>query len=567
MDTGLINLHWGRTIVATLLKLGIRHSVVSPGSRSTPLTFSLAESAYMEVVPVLDERSAGFFALGMAKTLGNPVAVICTSGSAVVNLMPAVVEARMAGVPLIVFTADRPPELQDCHAGQTINQKGIFGKFARMYSEVPIPSRESLPALAKLIGEAFQQCLCAAGPVHLNLPFREPLLPSLNDTPKLKEVPPSDDSHFEVGLQKKSILPSVKCSHKRILVIAGAGGPGLHPGWATHVLALARKYHWPLLADPLSGLRNTLEAGRENIVAHYDSILRDQNTAAILRPEAVLQVGTLPTSKVLRRCLAEWDVPGWTVSPLGENFDPIHSDRVRLEIFPSMLEKCLVVPNPAEPFYTQAWSRANMVAETHFQSSIDACGEPFEGKVAWLLNEHLPENTAVHIASSMPIRDVEFFWSKKLKARELFANRGANGIDGTLSTALGISQLREHTLLLTGDLAFLHDRNGLLIPSNSRFKGKLTVVLINNSGGGIFENLPIAKQDPPFEEFFATPQKVDFQKLSESHDFPHHHPESWDAFISLISKPPDTPVRIIELRTDRKRDCLLRQQILKIPKS
>ena len=566
MDTGQINLHWGRAIVAMLLKSGVRHAVVSPGSRSTPLTFALAESAHMEVVPVLDERSAGFFALGMAKALGHPVAVVCTSGSAVANLMPAVVEARMAGVPLMLLTADRLPELQDCHSGQTIDQKAIFGKFARMYSEVPLPTREGLPSLAKLIGEAFQQSLCAAGPVHLNLPLREPLLPPAEDIPRYKETPPPDDAQFEVGLQKKTMLPTVKCAHRRVLVIAGAGGPGLHPGWAEQVLALARKFRWPVLADPLSGLRNTLEAGREHIVAHYDSILRNDRSAEVLRPEAVLQVGTLPTSKVLRRRLAQWDAPGWTVSPLGENFDPLHSDRVRLEVFPGILEKCIHGPEKAESFYTQAWSRANMAAETRLASTFAATEEPFEGKAAWLLNEHLPEGTAVHVASSMPIRDVEFFWKKNLQGRELFASRGANGIDGTLSTALGIAQLREHAVLLTGDLAFLHDRNGLLIAGSARFRGRLTVVLINNSGGGIFENLPVAQADPPFEEFFATPQAVDFQKLSQSHRIPHHHPESWDAFVALISEPADTPVRIIELRTDRKRDTQLRNTILQLPK-
>ena len=566
MDTGEINLQWGRAIVASLLAHNVRHAVLSPGSRSTPLAYALIESHHIEAVPILDERSAGFFAVGMAKALGCPVAVLCTSGSAVANLFPAVVEARMGGVPLILLTADRPPELQDCHAGQTIDQKALFGKFARMYVEVPLPAMESLPALGKLLNEAYQQSLCAAGPVHLNLPFREPLLPSVNDFPKLNETPPPADLPVQVGLQKQAKVPVVKCPHKRVLVVAGAGGPGLCPGWADDVLALARECRWPVLADPLSGLRNTLEAGREFVIAHYDSILRDDTAAEVLRPEAILQVGTLPTSKLLRRRLAQWDLPGWTVSPLGENFDPIHSGRARLEIFPSLLHKCFARREKAEAFYAQAWSRANMAAESHFEATFGTCGEPFEAKAAWLLNEHLPEETALHIASSMPIRDVEFFWKKNLKSRELFSNRGANGIDGTLSTALGIAQVRGRSVLLTGDLAFLHDRNGLLVAGSSRYHGKLTVVLINNSGGGIFEHLPIAKQNPPFEEFFATPQDVDFQKLSACHRIPHHHPESWDAFVDLISEPVDTPLRIIELRTDRKRDTKLRQKILQLPK-
>ena len=333
------------------------------------------------------------------------------------------------------------------------------------------------------------------------------------------------------------------------------------------MLAVARRHGWPVLADPLSGLRNSLEAGRDLLVAHYDTILRNDTAAEVLKPEAVLQVGTLPTDKILRQRLEEWDAPGWVVSPLGEDFDPLHSRKKLLEVFPSALGSCFSRAVKSEPNYAQAWGRANMASEDHFSKVFETCEESFEGKVAWLLNQHLPEETALHIANSMPIRDVEFFWKKSLQVRELFANRGANGIDGTLSTALGIAQVRGSTVLLTGDLAFLHDRNGLLLAGNPHFHGRLTVVLVNNNGGGIFENLPIADTNPPFEEFFATPQHIDFQKLSEAHSIPHYRPENWDAFAELISKVADTPIRIIEIQTDRKKDSAFRREILKLPQT
>ena len=567
METGETNLRWGRAVVSKLAKLGVRDAVVAPGSRSTPLAFAFAESRVIEAVPVLDERSAGFFALGLARATGVPVPVVCTSGSAVANLFPAVVEARMAGVPLILMTADRPPELQGCHAGQTIPQKKIFGAYARKFVQMELPTAGGIGVMEKLLGELFESSLCSTGPVHLNFPFREPLLPPPGKIPAVEEGKLKDDSYYVLAHQANEKVPLLKCEYSRVLIIAGAGGPGLLPGWGDVVLSLALEHGWPVLADPLSGLRNSLEAGRDLLVAHYDTILRDNTAAKVLRPEAVLQVGTLPTSKVLRRRLEEWDAPGWVVSPLGENFDPLHSSRKMLEIFPAAQKTCFSKAAKSAAGYAHAWGRANMAVEDHLEKSFETCGEWFEGKVAWLLNRHLPQDTAVHIASSMPIRDVESFWKKNLLRRELTANRGANGIDGTLSTAMGIAQVRGSAVLLTGDLAFLHDRNGLLLAGNPRFHGRLTVVLINNHGGGIFENLPIAGTNPPFEEFFATPQHIDFQRLSEAHGIPHHRPDSWDAFVELISRGAETPIRVIEIETDRKEDTAFRHKILKLPKT
>lgn len=564
MDTGQINLLWGRAVVAQLVASGVRHAVISPGSRSTPLVLALAENETMEAIPVLDERSAGFLALGLAKATGVPVALVCTSGSAVANLLPAVVEARMAGVPILILTADRPPELQDCHAGQTIDQQEIFGRHARMFAQAGVPSEEGLPGVRKLLAEAFQESLCADGPVHLNFPFREPLLPEGEIIPVPgQEVKQGNEPSFVMSTAELAKTPDLECPFRRVLVIAGAGGPGLVNDWGQVVLALARKQGWPVLADPLSGLRDCAGEGGDLVIAHYDSILRDDTMADSLRPEAVLQVGTLPTSKVLRQRLQEWDAPGWVVSPLGENFDPLHSSRKPLESLPTTLGTTVGV----DEGYAHGWMEADAAVAKHFQNILKDCGDWFEGKASWMLNRHLPEGTAIHVASSMPIRDVESFWGRDNLKRRLSANRGANGIDGTLSTALGIAQARDIACLLTGDLAFLHDRNGLLLAGNPQFSGRLTVVLVNNNGGGIFEGLAIAGMNPPFEEFFATPQHIDFQKLSEAHGIPHHRPVDWDDFAELISRVEEVPVRVIEVCTDRKKDSALRREILKLSKT
>jgi 2-succinyl-5-enolpyruvyl-6-hydroxy-3-cyclohexene-1-carboxylate synthase len=564
MTTAETNLLWGRRTVAKLIELGLRDAVISPGSRSTPLTYAFAESNVIESIPVLDERSAGFFALGLAKVRQLPVAIVCTSGSAVANLFPALVEAKMAGVPLLVLTADRPPELQDCHAGQTIDQQNIFGSYAALFKEISLPAESGVESLEEDLEAAFTSALCEAGPVHLNFPFREPLIPELSNIAELKEAEPENDCYFELRHEAKEPAKAVACPHRRVLVIAGASGPGLSATFGQDVLAFAQRKGWPILADPLSQLRNTSADGRELVVAHYDAILRDDKAARVLQPQAVLQVGALPTSKVLRQRLKEWNSPGWIISPLGENFDPLDSDRELLPIFPDALEDIFGKSAKGEGSYAQAWHRANLTVKQQFEEAFANCDELFEGKVAWLLNACMPAGSSLHVASSMPIRDVEFFWKNSDSNHQITANRGANGIDGTLSTALGIAQDAPHTFLLTGDLAFLHDSNGLLLASNAHYKGCLTVVLINNNGGGIFENLPIAHHNPPFEEFFATPQNINISKLAQAHNIPHLLIHNWESLAHQIANPTNHPIRILEILTNRKADTLTRKKILQL---
>jgi 2-succinyl-5-enolpyruvyl-6-hydroxy-3-cyclohexene-1-carboxylate synthase len=560
MDTGELNLRWGRAIVAKLVALGVRDAVVCPGSRSTPLAFAFAESNVLHSVPVLDERAAGFFALGQAKATGLPVVLVCTSGSAVANFFPAVVEARMAGIPLLVLTADRPQELQGCHAGQTIDQEKVFGGYAGHFLQMPEPSEEGLPNIGDLVEGAFVASLCKAAPAHLNCPFKEPFLPMPEDLKPLKESGSPDATILTMAHDPNHYLPpTADCPYTRVLVVAGPGGPGFHQGFSD-LLAFASARGWPVLADPLSNLRNTSEPGREYVVAHYDTILRDDKAANVLHPQAILQAGALPTSKVLRKRMEEWDCPGWTVSPLREDFDPLHSKREILQVFPAALKSSFPSPAKADSNYLHAWQRADSTMASMFDQAFEKCGEPFEAKVSRLLARHMPEGAHLHVASSMPIRDVEWFWPKAASGHVLSGNRGANGIDGTLPTALGIAQHVDDAYLLTGDLAFLHGADGLALARNPYFKGKLTVLLINNNGGGIFENLPVSKHEPPFEDFFATPQHVDFEQLAAAYGAAYRKVPDWDELPKLIENPTNHSIRILEIQTDRKQGKVLRKK-------
>ena len=556
METGELNLRWGRAVVAKLIELGVRDAVVCPGSRSTPLAFAFAESEVLHAVPVLDERTAGFFALGQAKATGLPVAMVCTSGSAVANLFPAVVEAKMAGVQLLVLTADRPPELQGCHAGQTIDQEQVFGDYAGHFEQMPVPSEGELESVGDLVESAFNHSFCKAAPAHLNIPFREPLLPIADDFPPLKEEEPEDFQQLSLAHDPETYdPPKADCPYSRVLVIAGPGGPGFQSGFDS-LLEFASQRGWPVLADPLSNLRNTAS----QVIAHYDTVLRDEQAANVLRPEAVLQAGALPTSKVLRQRLAEWDCPGWMVSPLGENFDPLRSKREMLQVFLPALGDSFPSPANADSGYLDAWQRADTAISKKFHEAFSACETTFEAKVTRILAQHMPEGAHLHIASSMPIRDVEWFWPKSSTEHTLTGNRGTNGIDGTLPTALGIAQHVEDAYLLTGDLAFLHSSDGLSLAGNKYFTGKLTVLLINNDGGGIFENLPIAKHNPPFEDFFATPQQVDFEQLAAAHGVAYRKIKDLADLPNHIENPTNHAIRILEIPTDRKADKAMRQK-------
>ena len=555
------NALWADVGVRTLRRLGLTHVVISPGSRSTPLAHAFAESAGLHVTVALDERSAGFIALGIAKATGQPAALLCTSGTAAANYLPAVVEARLSATPLLVLTADRPPELRECHSGQTITQNGIYGAYPVWATEAAVPSTDLslLRHWRQLLVDAWQRSQGPlAGPVHLNLPFRDPLAPS--DAEKGFKAPTGLNletftSVPPCGIVRPTLTPATVASllskTERGVIVVGPHAFEDRDESAAALRELSQLTGWPILADGAGTLRGDL-AGDASLVSGYDLILRDAKAARALRPLAAVFLGPLPTSKVLRTWLKEGDITVIQLGRAGENTDPTHSRWSRLdgELVPSG-DKV----SSKSSAYGKAWQTAQKAAAKKLTRIVNV-DWPFEGRVVSLLDEALGPDDRLFVGSSMPIRDVEWFYHPPGPGPEVLTNRGANGIDGTVSTALGASLDGKRTVLLCGDLTFLHDSNALLSAYGHR--GDLTVVVINNQGGGIFNHLAVA-QSARFEQLWGTPQAADLGKLCAAHKVRHDLADDWNDLRRLLEIR-GKGVRVIEFRTDREADAAWRQK-------
>jgi 2-succinyl-5-enolpyruvyl-6-hydroxy-3-cyclohexene-1-carboxylate synthase len=566
LDFRNTNTLWCSVLVETLFRLGLRQAVISPGSRSAPLTFAFARHARIEAVPVLDERSAAFFALGLAKQHHRPVALVCTSGTAAANFLPAVVEAHESGVPLLVLTADRPPELRGCHAGQAIDQLELYGGFVNLFQDMPVPqaSLTALRGLRKAIERAWAgTARPMVGPVHLNCPFRDPLPPLAQELPA--GITPAAVKRLLSGVIGAALRRDVPGRGAKPLlrgeeagvIVVGPNDPVSPGSFVADVARVSRALGWPVLADALSPVR--MDARRAgHVVAHYDAILRIRSEAAALRPKRVICVGGWPTSKVLREWLQQSDPETVLLTDRVDNMDGL---RLRTRQVRGGFDAWCCGYRGKAPLgtYAKRWLSADRWAAEALRAGLARARALVEPAVVPVLARHLPERTTLFVASSMPVRDLEYFWPAGAGRQRIMFNRGANGIDGTLSTALGVAHGGAPAVLLTGDLALLHDTNGFL--SVPKFRGGLTIVLINNNGGGIFDHLPVARFEPPFEEFFATPQHIDFRKLCATYGVAHVAVKSTAQLARLVAKLPKSGVRVLELRTDRKRDAAFRKQL------
>jgi 2-succinyl-5-enolpyruvyl-6-hydroxy-3-cyclohexene-1-carboxylate synthase len=595
------NTLWSSILAETLQRLGLTTAVISPGSRSAPLTIAFAQNNKIETIPLLDERSASFFALGIAKESGLPTALICTSGTAAANFYPAIIEARESRIPLLIFTADRPPELRDCHAGQAIDQVKIYGNYPNWQAELAMPATEigMLGYLRQTIIYAWERSqFPTPGPVHINIPFRDPLVPVLDIAVAALETrfdiedffagiepivvaetstPPSQGGHGGIAPTRGgagSIIEQWrKCS--RGIIIAGVAQPQFADQYCSAIGQISQALNWPVLAEGLSPLRN-YDRLNPHLISTYDLILRNRELANKLSPEIAIQIGDLPTSKELRNWLDKTQPKRYIIDPSHHNFDPLHGKTIHLRTSPENLAtnlatlSTLVLPlnkgglggvltSPSNE-YLQLWHNTETQIRKTIDQKFSSINNIIEPKVSWLLSQILPPGTPLFIANSMPVRDVEFFWKPNNLEIKPFFNRGANGIDGTLSTAMGIAHRNQSSILLTGDLALLHDTNGFLI--NNKFIGHLTIILINNNGGGIFEMLPVAKFDPPFEEFFATPQHINFAQLCATYGVEHEIINDWEQFKQKLSFLPNNGIRILELPTNRRSDAKWRQDNL-----
>lgn len=579
------NTLWCSVLVETLYCLGLTTAILCPGSRSTPLTLAFVQHPTLDAVPILDERSASFFALGIAKRSHQAVALVCTSGTAGANFYPAVIEAHESRVPLLVLTADRPPELRHCNAGQTIDQQKLYGDRPNWYTELALPSLNlgMLAYARQTIIYAWERSHHPVpGPVHLNLPFRDPL-PPLPDPNALALADTFDMDTFFAHLPSPNPQTGIAFSHELSanpsppdltplpsphpplppgLILSGIATPPDPERYCKAIAHLSRIYGWPVLAEGLSPVRNYASLN-PNLITTYDTILRNKDDAERLAPSRVIRLGEMPTSKVVRQWLERIQPEQWVMDGGDRNLDPTHSRTIHLRLSVEQFAASLPAPEntsseTSNPFLTD-WLDAERITRQRLDDCLAAIDDWFEGKVAWLLSQTLPPNTPLFISNSTPVRDVEWFWQPGDRHIQPFVNRGANGIDGIVSTALGMAHRNQSSVLLTGDLAFLHDTNGLL--ASRHLRGHLTVVLINNDGGGIFEFLPIAQFDPPFEEYFATPQSIDFAALCATYGVSHEVMQSWVMLAERLRQLPDTGMRVLEVRCDRKQDVQRRQQI------
>lgn len=531
IDTTNRNAALASAVVEELARSGVRHAFLSPGSRSTPIALALDREPELELTVVLDERCAAFMALGTAVATGNPAVVACTSGSAAANLHPAVVEADQAGVPLIVLTSDRPPELRDVGTGQTINQIGLYGTAARWFCEVGTHDADDagLLHMRSVACRAFGEAASGRGPVHLNLPWREPLGPEgrpgdVTASDRLALDGRSEGRPLTVPLGAREpggelldALADAVARSNRGLIVAGRH---LDPGIASAVAALAEASGLPILAEPTSGVRFGLHP-RRLVVSAYSAIAAAGPER--LAPDLVLRFGDMPTSKPLRAWIAAGGADQIVVDAPGRWNEPTRRAGAMVRGDGASVARAL-----AERVDTRdgSWSDAWVDAEERAQQAIDEVlgGNPAisEPSVHRALGGCFADGESVLLASSMPIRDAESFMRGGEAAVRLFSNRGANGIDGLVSTAAGVELGSSGpTWAILGDLAVQHDLGG--VAALAALGTPLRLVVIDNGGGGIFDFLPQAGQIEPgrFERLFTTPGVLDFEQLAELFEIPY----------------------------------------------
>ena len=520
------NLAWCAALAEELARAGVRHAVVSPGSRSAPLALSLASEPGIRDHAVLDERAAAFFALGLARASRAPVALLCTSGTAAANYLPALIEAHHSRVPLIALTADRPPELRDCGADQVIDQVKLYAGVVRWYHELPLPEPDD--ALLRHVRAAGARAVATAlgappGPVHLNVPLREPLDAAevVADRAALEAVGPlaragRDAEPFTraAASAPARLEPAVLGALARRLAECERGwlvaGPCDSPELAPALAELAERLGWPLFADPLSQLRCGAHALGALVDAH-DAVLRCAPFADAHLPSAVLRFGAPPTSKAYRLLLERHPgVAQWTVDPHGWS-DPSALAAELLRSDPAALARDLLerVPARTRGAFARAWLDAGQRARAALDARLDALEALCEPGALRALAEVAPDGATVFLASSLPVREADLFWTSSPRRLRFVANRGANGIDGTFSCALGTAAAGAPTLLVCGDLALLHDASGWV--GAARSSANLCAVVLDNGGGGIFELLPAARSFPReiFERHLAAPHGLD----------------------------------------------------------
>ena len=568
-ETPRANRLWAYLIVEELVRCGVESFCVAPGSRSTPLVAALATNHKARSLIHFDERGTAFAALGYARATGRPAAWITTSGTAVANGLPAVVEASTDGVPMILLTADRPPELRQTGANQTIDQPDIFGDYVRWRFDLPAPDLGIDPAmvLTTVDQAAYRANRTPQGPVHLNLMFREPFLSEDKDVLPTPSPWTTSNAPYTRYAATKPAVDETEIEDlwggirpvKQGLVVAGRLA-SRKQGEA--VVRLADALGWPLLPDVGSQVR--LGADSNGLVAHYDALLAGDSFSEAHVPEAVIHVGGRTLSKRLEQFLESSRPDPYVV--VRENpfrLDPAH--RVTHSIEANVVDFCAAlaktateVPQARDTAWTAGWHGASEEIGRRFDGIFS--GELSEPLVARSVSRNVPPDHGLVVASSMPVRDLDTYAATNGATVPIAANRGASGIDGTVATAAGFARgLGGPVTLLIGDLALLHDMNSLAMLRDVR----VVVVVLNNDGGGIFSFLPVASQKQFFEPYFGTPQGVGFEPAARMFGLGYAYPRTMEGFVGSYREAcASDRSTLIEVRTDREENVALHRKVL-----
>ena len=567
MDPTNRNTALASALADELTRAGVSHACISPGSRSAPLALALRNQPGLQTWVHVDERCGAFFALGLAQQTGRPVAVLTTSGTAAANLHPAVAEASESRTPLIVITADRPPELRGRGAGQTIDQLKLFGSAVRWFCEVGVheATDEGLLHMRSTAARAVAESAGSPpGPVHLNVALTEPLAPDPveGDVPAqwtlAREGRPGGEPITTVA--RPSGDPSGGLASEFAALIAAERGVILagrqhDPGVAAAVAALSDSCGYPVLAEPISQLRAGTHS-LENVVAHYDPLFR--SLPQRLEPELVVRVGDMVTSKAVRTWLTSHRrCRQIVVDPDGAWNEPTGSADLIARADPGLLCGFFAeqIGRRSERGWLEEWLAADRTASEAIDTFLDGLGdEPFEPRVHRSLAALVPALSTVYVASSMPIRDLESFLPAVDRPVRFLANRGANGIDGLVSSGFGAAAVAPgRTFVLLGDLALYHDMNGLL--AWTRLGIEATFVVLNNGGGGIFDFLPIAQHRDGYEELFGTPTGLELEKVAALYGMPFRRVTAHTELDTALAEP-----GLVEVVLDRPRNVELHRQ-------
>lgn len=549
------NLTWARLIIQQLLEQGVHHFCLAPGSRSTPLAVALAEEKDAAYTTHFDERGLGFYALGLSKGCDRPVGIIVTSGTAVGNLMPAVMEAWHDHVPLILLTADRPPELRDCGANQTTDQVKIFTSFVHFQVDLSCPFSGGERYLASTMGYGVHVALKQGrGPVHFNCMFREPLLGATEALPTVTPTRYCQDS-LSTNTSTTETLAAAISQHEHGVIVCGQRTDSSS---STAALELAEHLQWPLLADISSGLRGNPSPAA---IPYYDFLLKGE---CDLKPTAILHCG----GRLVSRTLMEWchkaGAPLYVhIDDRPSRLDPQHAFTHHFQVDAQELCAKLAQHIPQKsswPWLSEWQQRAALVTESiqTLLPSIESCTEP---GLIHTLREHIHSDVALFLANSMPVRDANLFLFREAAMGPVFTNRGLSGIDGNIATVAGLAEgLAKPTIAIIGDLAALHDLNSFALIRKARVP--ILLIVINNSGAGIFSFLPHLAKAPNFEELFAHHHDWEFARAAAMFSIPYQAPPSMcdlDTAIKDFCNQPSTCV--LELRTERKANHELHQVI------